>query len=187
MGLPITAGCDTSWNQTRESIVTPLALRCSALDRCATREPKNNLDRHLTDLGHSIRQSLWTCRNEVFSYNTSNWVVMLWTGNYRTGNEVCYQTPAWTRLSHSIQFLLLWDWGPPKVFFPPLWVEMLSSTIPQNSLFCCGDYKTGGLCHRLVPHLTSHGLRYPIIRRLSQALSLVYSNPYTVNWGIEVP
>ena len=32
MGLPITASCDTAWNQTR-SVVTPLALRCSVLDR----------------------------------------------------------------------------------------------------------------------------------------------------------
>ena len=37
MRLPITAGCDTTWKQTR-SVVTPLALRCSALDRCTTRE-----------------------------------------------------------------------------------------------------------------------------------------------------
>ena len=37
MGPPITAGCDTAWIQTRVSVVTPLALRCSALDRCATR------------------------------------------------------------------------------------------------------------------------------------------------------
>ena len=29
-GLPITAGCDTSWIRTRVSVVTPLALRCSA-------------------------------------------------------------------------------------------------------------------------------------------------------------
>jgi hypothetical protein len=34
--LPITAGCDTAWNQTRVCIVMPLALRCSALDCCAT-------------------------------------------------------------------------------------------------------------------------------------------------------
>ena len=32
MGLPIAAGCDTAWIRTRVSIVTPLALRCSALD-----------------------------------------------------------------------------------------------------------------------------------------------------------
>ena len=38
MGLPITAGCDTAWIRTRVSVATPLALRCSALDRCATRE-----------------------------------------------------------------------------------------------------------------------------------------------------
>ena len=33
MGLPITAGCEP-W-----TVVTPLALRCSASERCATREP----------------------------------------------------------------------------------------------------------------------------------------------------
>ena len=38
MGLPITAGCDTTSIQTRVSVVTPLARRFSALDRCATRE-----------------------------------------------------------------------------------------------------------------------------------------------------
>jgi hypothetical protein len=38
MGLPITAGCDTAWIQTRVSVVMRLALRCSALDHCATRE-----------------------------------------------------------------------------------------------------------------------------------------------------
>ena len=38
MGLLITAGCDTAWIWTRVSVVTPLALRCSALGRCATRE-----------------------------------------------------------------------------------------------------------------------------------------------------
>ena len=38
MGLPITPGCDTAWIRTRVSVVTPLALRCSALDRCAIRE-----------------------------------------------------------------------------------------------------------------------------------------------------
>jgi hypothetical protein len=43
MGLAITAGCDTAWIQTRVSGVTPLALRCSALDRCATRETPNML------------------------------------------------------------------------------------------------------------------------------------------------
>ena len=32
MGLPSRAGCDTAWSQTRVSVVTPLALRCSALD-----------------------------------------------------------------------------------------------------------------------------------------------------------
>ena len=39
MGLPITASCDTAWIQTSVSVVMPLALRFSALDRCATREP----------------------------------------------------------------------------------------------------------------------------------------------------
>ena len=39
MGLPITSGCDTAWNQTIGTIVTPLVLRCSALDHCVTREP----------------------------------------------------------------------------------------------------------------------------------------------------
>uniref|UniRef100_A0A8C7LDH9 Protein odr-4 homolog n=1 Tax=Oncorhynchus kisutch TaxID=8019 RepID=A0A8C7LDH9_ONCKI len=34
------ASCDTAWIQTRVSVVTPLALRCSALDRCTTREPR---------------------------------------------------------------------------------------------------------------------------------------------------
>ena len=38
VGYPITAGCETAWNQTRVSEVTPQALRCSALDRCATRD-----------------------------------------------------------------------------------------------------------------------------------------------------
>jgi hypothetical protein len=38
MGLPITASCDTAWIWTRVSIVTPLALSCRALDRCATQE-----------------------------------------------------------------------------------------------------------------------------------------------------
>ena len=37
MGLPITASRDTAWTQTRVSVVTPLALRYSALDRSATR------------------------------------------------------------------------------------------------------------------------------------------------------
>jgi hypothetical protein len=36
MGLSITAGCDRAWNRIRVSVVTPLALRCSALDRCDT-------------------------------------------------------------------------------------------------------------------------------------------------------
>ena len=40
MGLPITAGCDTAWIQTRVSVVTPQALRFSALDRCAPQEPR---------------------------------------------------------------------------------------------------------------------------------------------------
>uniref|UniRef100_A0A674A2I0 Runt domain-containing protein n=1 Tax=Salmo trutta TaxID=8032 RepID=A0A674A2I0_SALTR len=31
MGLPFTAGCDTAWNRTRVSVVTPLALRCNCL------------------------------------------------------------------------------------------------------------------------------------------------------------
>ena len=31
---------DTAWIRTRVSVVTPLALRYSALDRHATREPK---------------------------------------------------------------------------------------------------------------------------------------------------
>ena len=43
MGLPIMAGYDTDWNRTRVSVVTPQALRCSAFDRCATREPCNVL------------------------------------------------------------------------------------------------------------------------------------------------
>ena len=30
---------DTAWIQTRVSVVMPLALRCKALDHCATREP----------------------------------------------------------------------------------------------------------------------------------------------------
>jgi hypothetical protein len=38
-GLPIKAGWDTAWIWTRVSVVMPLALRCSALDRCTTREP----------------------------------------------------------------------------------------------------------------------------------------------------
>ena len=38
MGLPITPGCDTAWIRTRVSVVTPLALRYSALDHCATQE-----------------------------------------------------------------------------------------------------------------------------------------------------
>ena len=42
MGLQITAGCDTAWIQTWVSVVTPLALRCSALDRSAIREPQND-------------------------------------------------------------------------------------------------------------------------------------------------
>ena len=33
------SGCDTAWTRIRVSVVTPLALRCSALDRCTTREP----------------------------------------------------------------------------------------------------------------------------------------------------
>ena len=41
MGLPITASCDTAWNQTRVSVVTRLAPRCSALDRCATQDPQH--------------------------------------------------------------------------------------------------------------------------------------------------
>ena len=40
MGQQITASCDTAWIRTRGSVVTPLALRCSALDRCTTREPQ---------------------------------------------------------------------------------------------------------------------------------------------------
>ena len=32
----IAAGCDTAWNRTKVSVMTPQALRCSALDRCAT-------------------------------------------------------------------------------------------------------------------------------------------------------
>ena len=39
MRLRSTAGCDTAWNRTRMSVVMPQALRCSALDRCATQEP----------------------------------------------------------------------------------------------------------------------------------------------------
>nr|XP_046174331.1 neuropeptide-like protein C4orf48 homolog [Oncorhynchus gorbuscha] len=39
MGLPITAGCDTAWIQTRVFVVMPIALRCGALDRCATWDP----------------------------------------------------------------------------------------------------------------------------------------------------
>ena len=39
MELPITAGCETAWIQTRVSVVTPQALRCGALERCATHEP----------------------------------------------------------------------------------------------------------------------------------------------------
>ena len=39
MGLPITAGCDTAWNRTRVCSDDTLALRCSALDCCATQEP----------------------------------------------------------------------------------------------------------------------------------------------------
>ena len=39
-GLPITVGCDTAWIWTRVSVVAPQALRCSAFDRCATREPQ---------------------------------------------------------------------------------------------------------------------------------------------------
>ena len=35
-GFLIPAGCDTAWNWTR--VVTPLLLKCSALDRCATRD-----------------------------------------------------------------------------------------------------------------------------------------------------
>ena len=38
MGLPIPAGCDRGWIRPRASVVTPPALRCSALDRWATRE-----------------------------------------------------------------------------------------------------------------------------------------------------
>ena len=41
MGLPTMASYDTAWSRTRVSVVTPLALRCSALDRCATREQYN--------------------------------------------------------------------------------------------------------------------------------------------------
>ena len=33
-GLPITASCDTAWIRTWVSVVTPEALRCSALDLC---------------------------------------------------------------------------------------------------------------------------------------------------------
>jgi hypothetical protein len=39
MGLTITASCDKPGIEPR-SVVTPPALRCSALDRCTTREPK---------------------------------------------------------------------------------------------------------------------------------------------------
>ena len=39
MGLPIMASCDTAWNWTRMPVVTPLALRYSALDHCTTWEP----------------------------------------------------------------------------------------------------------------------------------------------------
>ena len=38
VGLPIPASCDTAWIRTRVSVVMPLALRCSALDCCASRE-----------------------------------------------------------------------------------------------------------------------------------------------------
>jgi hypothetical protein len=38
--LPITAGCDTARIRTKVSVVKPPALKYSALDRCATREPQ---------------------------------------------------------------------------------------------------------------------------------------------------
>jgi hypothetical protein len=41
MGLPNIPGCDTTWNRTRVSVVTPQALRCRAFDRSATRDPVN--------------------------------------------------------------------------------------------------------------------------------------------------
>ena len=55
MGLPITAGCNTALIRTRVSAVTPLALRCSALDRCATRQP------NLPSLVHAhVLHAHWT-------------------------------------------------------------------------------------------------------------------------------
>jgi hypothetical protein len=62
MGLPITAGCDTAWNQTRVAVVTTLVLRCSALDRCATREPQDmysyKLDESLLSVHKLFAQNL---------------------------------------------------------------------------------------------------------------------------------
>ena len=48
MGLQITVGCDTAWIWTRVSVVMPLALRCSALDRRATKEPSGAKEKPTT-------------------------------------------------------------------------------------------------------------------------------------------
>jgi hypothetical protein len=44
-----TPNCDTAWIRTRVSVVMPLALRCSTLDRCATREPITEIDMLIDD------------------------------------------------------------------------------------------------------------------------------------------
>ena len=92
--MGITAGCDTAWIQTRVSVVTPLALRRSALDRCATREPESN---HPSG-------SISTSTKSVEARGSTS--PLFWCPGYHTVNSV-----KWTRAEFHKLCMTVWEWS----------------------------------------------------------------------------
>jgi hypothetical protein len=120
MGLPITVSCDTAWIRTTVSVVTPQALRCSALDHCATRS--------------LVRSRL----DKIWSKHRRLWLDQIWSGPDQKSISVDIEIKVGLDRTKSEPNIDAYDWfrfGPDRTKnqCPWMWKSRSVRTAPKQT------------------------------------------------------